>query len=275
MSYAVMPMADFKNICDKVREKTETIEAIKSGDMTGKVEEVYKAGQLSVFSSSEALKGKAEGNPVTITDISHVEHNVEVKLLSDTLTDFSGVKVTVGGTNLFDISQVKDSAYLTNNGDGTLTISGIYGCGTGVKLSELCPTLKAGDVARLRLNTEGNPVIYLNVSKFTWNSGVIHTITEEDLNSVVNVYGKTDKGTYTISQIWLYFGTETLPYEPYVGHTEYTAKAAGTVENVKSVYPTTMMYTNTEGVNISVEYYKDIDKVLENLVTSIALSGGE
>jgi hypothetical protein len=53
MSYAIMPLEDYKATCDKVREKTDTTEVIKSGDMAGKVEEVYKAGQLSVVSSSE------------------------------------------------------------------------------------------------------------------------------------------------------------------------------------------------------------------------------
>ena len=69
-------------------------------------------------------------------------------------------------------------------------------------------------------------------------------------------------------------GEVATEYEPYQAQT-YTAHADGTVEGVKSIYPSMSFSTDTEGVNISVNYYKDIDKVFENLVTNIALTGGE
>lgn len=37
---AVMPLADYKGICDKVREKTGTTEPIKSGDMVSMLDEI-------------------------------------------------------------------------------------------------------------------------------------------------------------------------------------------------------------------------------------------
>ena len=187
------------------------------------------------------------------------------------LTD---VKVTASGTNLFDVAKVKNSAYITNNGDGTVTISGIYGADTGRTLRELCPSLKVGDVAVFRITTTGNSVMYLSVSKFTWSSGSVHTITEEDLNSIVNLYGKTDKGTYTSSQIWITLGTTKLPYEPYIEPTIYTANADGIVEGVRSIYPT-MVLSADANVVISAEYIKDIDKAFNELTTAVALSGGE
>ena len=82
MSYAVMPMDDYKAVCDNVRKKTNTNEAIRSGDIPDKIEQVYKAGQLSVMASSNAFKGSANGNPVTITDISSIEHNVGISVKS-------------------------------------------------------------------------------------------------------------------------------------------------------------------------------------------------
>lgn len=42
---AVMPLADYKNACDNIREKTETTEAIKSGELSEKINDVYEAGQ--------------------------------------------------------------------------------------------------------------------------------------------------------------------------------------------------------------------------------------
>lgn len=42
---AVMPLDDYKNACDNIREKTETTETIKSGELPKKINEVYEAGQ--------------------------------------------------------------------------------------------------------------------------------------------------------------------------------------------------------------------------------------
>ena len=67
---------------------------------------VYKAGQMSVLNSAEAFKGSAVGNVVSINDLSPIEHNLKVKLSSDRLTDFSGVKVTVSGKNLFNYEKL-------------------------------------------------------------------------------------------------------------------------------------------------------------------------
>lgn len=42
---AVMPLADYDSACDNIREKTETTEAIKSGELPEKINDVYEAGQ--------------------------------------------------------------------------------------------------------------------------------------------------------------------------------------------------------------------------------------
>lgn len=49
MSSAVMPLKDYKDTCDTIREKTGTTELIKSGELADKVSEVYVAG----YSESE------------------------------------------------------------------------------------------------------------------------------------------------------------------------------------------------------------------------------
>lgn len=47
MNRAVMPITDYENTCDKIREKTETTDLIKSGELPEKIEEVYEAGQVT------------------------------------------------------------------------------------------------------------------------------------------------------------------------------------------------------------------------------------
>ncbi len=47
--YAVMPLDDYTNVCETIREKTATTENIKSGDLPEKVNAVYKAGQKAEY----------------------------------------------------------------------------------------------------------------------------------------------------------------------------------------------------------------------------------
>lgn len=90
-------------------------------------------------------------------------------------------------------------------------------------------------------------------------------------------YGWGNSGGYTgtLTNVQLEIGSTATEYEPYIEPIEYTANADGTVEGVKSLYPTTTLMTDTEGVNISAEYIKDIDKAFTGLTTAIAMSGGE
>lgn len=45
MNRAVMPITDYENTCDKIREKTETTDLIKSGELPDKIDEVYESGK--------------------------------------------------------------------------------------------------------------------------------------------------------------------------------------------------------------------------------------
>ena len=42
---AVMPLNEYVSACDKIREKTETTDLIKSGELPEKIDEVYEAGK--------------------------------------------------------------------------------------------------------------------------------------------------------------------------------------------------------------------------------------
>nr|DAT96422.1 MAG TPA: hypothetical protein [Bacteriophage sp.] len=64
-------------------------------------------------------------------------------------------------------------------------------------------------------------------------------------------------------------------YEPYITKVDYTPTADGIVEGVTSLYPNTTLMTDTNGIIIDCDYYKDIDKAYNKLSAAIALSGGE
>ncbi len=56
---------------------------------------------------------------------------------------------------------------------------------------------------------------------------------------------------------------------------EYEVNSDGTVDGVTNLYPGTTLFTDTNGAIIDCNYYKDIDKTFDELLTNVALSGGE
>lgn len=75
-------------------------------------------------------------------------------------------------------------------------------------------------------------------------------------------------------RIQLEVGESATSFEEYKEPTSYTPNADGTVEGVKSIYPSTTLATDTSGVLIECEYNKDTNKVIENLVNAIISLGG-
>ena len=127
--------------------------------------------------------------------------------------------------NLFDISKVTSTTEITNNGDGTLTVSG-YPSNASVNLGVLCPDLKDGDIATLKFNTTSTAnlvlIRYYDSSGLKWSenwySGTSKAITSEWLNARVGFYQETGAqggGNATISNIILNTGSTALPYQPY------------------------------------------------------------
>lgn len=68
--------------------------------------------------------------------------------------------------------------------------------------------------------------------------------------------------------------TTATEYEPYKAPVTYTPKPDGTVEGVKSLYPTTALTTDAEGVIIEAEYNRDVNKAYQALVGAIVALGG-
>ena len=69
-------------------------------------------------------------------------------------------------------------------------------------------------------------------------------------------------------------GSIATAYEPY-NRTTYQSTADGTVEGVKSISPNMTLLSNNNGVVINANYLRDIDTYIDNLITDVALSGGE
>ena len=74
-------------------------------------------------------------------------------------------------------------------------------------------------------------------------------------------------------KIWINMGSSAIDYEQYA-LAEYTPNADGTVNGVTSLYPNTILTTDTEGVIIDCEYNRDINKAFAELKAAIISLGG-
>lgn len=153
--------------------------------------------------------------------------SVEYPQAIDIAGSGGSINVKVVGANLFDISKVQSisgasGSQTTNNNDGTLSVqssqgdsSGGYEDGKNV-LRDLCPELRAGDIAVLSAKSTGSDKrIYLRGSKSPWTFGISRTISETDLDSIVMFYASGTSTSATISEIMINAGSVALPYEPY------------------------------------------------------------
>lgn len=78
-----------------------------------------------------------------------------------------------------------------------------------------------------------------------------------------------------IENIQIECGSTPTTYEPFKEPTTYQSTADGIVNGITSIAPNMTVLTDTEGVVINANYYKDPDIVISNLAQSVALSGGE
>lgn len=100
---AIMPLDDYKNVCDKIREKTGTNEKINSSTLVEKIEEVYNVG-YEVGINSDTLEPTVitkQGNPIIINDILNMPYDLKISLPSN-LEIPSDTMVIKCGHNLFD-----------------------------------------------------------------------------------------------------------------------------------------------------------------------------
>jgi hypothetical protein len=72
-----------------------------------------------------------------------------------------------------------------------------------------------------------------------------------------------------LKDIQVEVGTTATDYEPYIAPTEYDITANGTVPGVKSIHPSTTLYSDTAGVIIDVDYNRDINIAFKNLEEKI------
>lgn len=207
---------------------------------------------------SNALKGKKSGAVIQLSGVSPVEHTLSVKLTGETVSDFSGVKVTKYGKNLLDIPE-------------SLAWSGIYTLNTYIPTGTYNLT-RAGETHG------GTDTPVMRIANKSYNLTRDWTITLTAPQTVIYIYSNgynasASQGvSATVDKLML--SVDGGDYEEYKAPTEYTPDADGTVEGIKSVYPTTTLMTDTEGVTVNAEYNRDINKAFAELQQAIISLGG-
>jgi hypothetical protein len=119
-------------------------------------------------------------------------------------------------------------------------------------------------------DSENNPLLSVTIDELVSNRFL-------DLNAYPNydnIYIEFKRGTPNVEMSGTaYFqieeGTNATAYEPHAKATMYTPNSDGTVDGVTSIYPTTILTTDTEGVTIDVEYNRDANKVVAELLDII------
>jgi hypothetical protein len=225
-----------------------------------------------------ALKGSASGNPIRIDDVSPLEHEIAVRLTP--YVNANGTKVTSYGENhlpypYLNTTRTENGITFTDNGDGTVTANGIatgdvfFFCdnsftsqvvGETYHLSG-CPS--GGGDKKYALDCYGGGVGYARDT----GSGIAVTPKDNSKMSFRIVIYSGATVNNLVFKPMLALGATATEYEPFVAPTTYTADENGNV-NVTSVYPTTTLIADN-GVSISAEYNRDINKVIAGIIAKI------
>ena len=222
---------------------------------------------------ANALKGSKSDTIVSLDDVSPVTHNMRVKILSNTITDLTTVKVSRCGKNLIpypyaNTTKTISGVTFTVHPNGSITVNGTA---TADIIFFLCNvsnyTIYKGTYTLSGCPSGGSNTTYCQVlgsSDFMdIGNGVTRTYSQDiKQNIFIKIFsGYTADNLVFKPQIEL--GSTATPYEPYQGQT-YTPTADGTVEDVTSLYPNTTLMTDTEGVIIDCEYNRDINKEIND-----------
>ena len=165
------------------------------------------------------------------------------------ISGYDEVKVNVRGKNLFNISKIENTNYITNNGDGSLTVTtdaNSNGVSSRKTLRELCGNIAPGLYTLNAESTGSEKWVYTSATDI-WYYGTSKTLTDEMLDSTLYLYASGLETTATMSNIQLELGSTPTPYEPYQSGTTATLTLpetiyGGTVDAVTGVGSSQYIY---------------------------------
>ena len=216
--------------------------------------------------------------PHTISNI-QIEYGEKATTYTPYVPDLTAVKVSRCGKNLLDIqnplSTAKDPIITYNSITATKDLANATYQVFLVAGDYTISFIKSSYASLTITDSSGN-VIY-NVGSSNNVNYTFSLLSNDTLKFKIGFGRFVESGitSITVSNVQLELSSTATYYEPYITPTDYTPTADGTVNGVKSLYPNTTLMTDTNGIIIDCDYYKDIDKAYNKLSAAIALSGGE
>ena len=227
----------------------------------------------------ESVKNHVSGESIIITDASPIEHIMDVKVRSDNPdVDVSTVTLNRRGKNLFNDVYDENTNPLESfeSADGTKTYygyciplpagkymistHGIYDSHTFInwkvqKDDEFFPSESTFDDVGGLSSVNTNYIV--TNEGITYPDGIDITLPDDGYKLWIHDLWGYDKTTAAskIAQVKIQIeaGTIKTDYEPYT-ITQYPTDSEGIVKGITSLYPTTYLFTDTEGVLIDCEY---------------------
>ena len=203
-------------------------------------------------------------DPTTVT-VSRYGKNLVAPFTESANADAYGVTISI----------TKDEPYIVVNGTATMNVGRTY-----FQLKQKPIRLKKGVTYTLSSKVVSGSsakfaVFATDVTDtnryFMADSGTSCSYSpQEDMEVFIGVQ-VIKENTYQNQKIvaQLEYGTTASEYESFVEVTTHTPNADGTVEGVKSVYPTMTLFADKENVSLDAEYNKDANKVIAELISLI------
>lgn len=255
-------------VTNKLRFAT-TLDNIKNAKVTGLHTDII----TFTVNVNGLQTATVEGKYIVVDDVNESTHNLNVTLTSDTVTDFSDVKVTRYGSNLLDVSQLLNDDFV-DNGDGTYTLTRSGGGQTYTAKATIyipagTPFVPLADVIENTISGNKRMVIYMHHPDGTRTtseaisddkaSGVERIITaDKDIIGIQfsDSHVQTEPGEHiTLQNLRINIGYKQS-YEDYVPAQTVTASADGTVEGLTAVSSNMTIFADNSDVNISCNYQK-------------------
>lgn len=225
-----------------------------------------------------------------MTDVSPIEHDLSVKV--NTQGDPRNVKLYSYWDNYLpypyrNTTKTVNGVTFTDNGDGSITINGTANEGQAlftcyINTNGLSPMAQNGISLKLSVKSDkswGDNTIFALCNYYD-ESGTMRnahcevnysntsatTTTTNDWHGMIVMIGVRSGKTVnniTIQPKLMYYYDEILDdTDNYTPLTTYTPNADGTVSGVKSVYPVMKLELSDTTADMTVEYNRDINKVI-------------
>jgi hypothetical protein len=227
--------------------------------------------------------------------------NIQLLTEGDLITDFSNVKVSRYGKNLFDITEAKicktnnfSSGYYPKIENGVIYSGGQYAITEG---SCLCVSTHGADIITFSFKAEHDEsepkktdTVIRGCDEIGDDNMMLNNVKLSALNTTnsnlkvgynyiaVNTQGKAYVGiawygsvkySIKITELQIELGLNATEYEPYIQPQTVIANADGTVDAITSVSPNITIVTDTDGAIINCEYNRDINKAFAELQQAI------